>query len=170
MKKRTVIALVALIVCACALLTGCQSSKAPRVEYVILGLELKNNTGKAITECYIYDAGSDELYGNLVDFIDGAGGMWLSGKNAPSPKGFVIRPASDIYKVKVVYLDGTQMVVSGLDLLLPDAEGQLPNEIALIDDAMGVRAKFNEDPEVQLAIDDAIFMGATMDGWYPPKK
>ena len=171
MKKSTVTALVALIVCACALLTGCQSSKAPRVEYVILGLELRNETGKNITECYLYETGSGDLYGNLIRFIpESAGGKWAGGNNPPALNGFVIRPAADTYKVKAVFDDGTYVTASYLELLLPDAEGNLPNEIALQLDAMGVRAVFDDDPAVQVAIDDAISAGITMDGWYPPRK
>ncbi len=169
MKKSVIIALVALIVCSFALLTSCQSSKAPQVENVILGLEFKNKTEKTITELYLYETGSEKLYNNI---IPGFGehltdGKWASGKVKVYPLGFLIRPAADTYEVKIVFEDGTEMIIPDIALLTPDLNNNLPNEISFKPAAEDVKVQFDDDEEVQPGIDAAIAAGVPFDGYYP---
>jgi hypothetical protein len=171
MKKSVIIALVALIICGCVFLTSCQSSKAAKPEYVGLGLEFKNKSEKTITELYLYETGSANLYNNL---IPGFGehltdGKWASGKVKVYPKGYVIRPYADSYEVKIVFEDGTEMILSDIELLKPDLDGHCPNEISIKPAAEDVKVQFDDDEDVQPAIDAAIAAGVTLDGWYPAK-
>ncbi len=167
MKKSVLIMLIALIVVGCAVLTSC-ASKGPAVEYVNLGLELKNKTEKTITEYYIYETGAEKLYNNLITGMpEAVDGKWAGGKTKVYPKGFVIRPAADSYEVKVVFEDGTEMIIPDIELLKADSDGRLPNEISLKPDPNDVKVQFDDDADVQPAIDAAIAAGVTMDGWYP---
>ena len=171
MKKSVIIALVALIICGCALLTSCQSAKGPKVEYVGLGLEFKNKSEKTITELYLYETGSENLYNNLIPgFGDHlTDGKWASGKVKVYPKGYVIRPYADSYEVKIVFEDGTEMILPDLELLKPDLDGHCPNEISIKSAAEDVKVQFDDDEDVQPAIEAAILSGITLDGWYPAK-
>ena len=171
MKKSVIIALVALIICGCALLTSCQSAKGPQVEYVGLGLEFKNKSEKTITELYLYETGSANLYNNLIPgFGDHlTDGKWASGKVKVYPKGYVIRPYADSYEVKIVFEDGTEMILPDLELLKPDLDGHCPNEISIKPAAEDVKVQFDDDEDVQPAIEAAILSGITFDGWYPAK-
>lgn len=172
MKKSVIIALVALIICGCVFLTSCQSSsKTAKPQYVGLGLELKNKTEKTIVEYYLYETGSTERYNNIIEHIEGIDGKWKSGKMKTGasayPMGFLIRPYAETYEVYVVFEDGTDMTVPGLELLKPDADGHVPNEISLKPDPMDVKVQFDDDPEVQPAIDAAIEAKVPLDGWIP---
>ncbi len=171
MRKSALIMLIALIVVGCAVLTSCQTkAQEPAVEYVNLGLELKNKTEKTITELYIYETGANFKYGNIIAFMEEAvDGKWAGGKTKVYPKGFVIRPVADSYEVQIVFEDGTEMIVPDLELLKADSDGRLPNELSFKPDANDVKVKFDDDADVQPAIDAAIAAGNTMDGWYPAK-
>lgn len=175
MKKSVLIMLIALIVVGCVVLTSCQTkAQEPAVEYVNLGLELKNKTEKVITEYYLYETGAEFKYNNLIEHIPGLeSGKWNSGKmkNGASsyPMGYLIRPVAESYEVCVVFEDGTSMIIPDLELLKADSDGRLPNEISLKADAADVKVQFDDDPEVQPAIDAAIAAGVTLDGWYPAK-
>ena len=83
--------------------------------------------------------------------------------------GYLIRPVAESYEVCVVFEDGTSMIIPDLELLKADSDGRLPNEISLKADAADVKVQFDDDPEVQPAIDAAIAAGVTLDGWYPAK-
>lgn len=174
MKKSVLIMLVALIVVGCAVLTSCQTkAQGPAVEYVNLGLELKNKTDKVIVEYYLYPTGSEDHYNNVIEGIEGLEGGWASGKMKTGasayPMGYLIRPVSDSYEVFVKFEDGTSMVVPDIELLKADSDGRLPNEISLKPDPADVKVQFDDDPEVQPAIDAAIASGITLDKWYPAK-
>ncbi len=176
MKKSLIIAL-ALLVALCAVLTSCatkaEAAAEPEVTYVNLGLELKNKTEKVVTELYIYESGAENLYNNIVAGIPGIDGKWNSGKmktgDSEYPMGFIIRPEAASYEAKLVFEDGTNMIVGDLELLKADSDGHLPNEISFKPDAMDVKVKFDDDEGVQPAIDAAIAAGVTLDGWYPAK-
>ena len=168
MKKSVLIMLVALIVVGCAVLTSCQTkAQGPAVEYVNLGLEFKNKSEKTITGLYLYPTGSEELYQNIIPGFGMDGNLWTAGKVKVYPKGFVIRPVAESYEVKLVFEDGTEMIVPELYLLTPDSDGRLPNEISFKPDPNDVKIKFDDDADVQPAIEEAIAAGVTFDGWYP---
>ena len=168
MKKSVLIMLIALIVVGCVALTSCQSAKKADANYVILGLELKNKTGKTITEYYLYETGSENTYNNLIEYMpEAVDGKWEGGKTKVYPKGFLIRPEAASYEVLVVFEDGTSMVVPEIELLKEDSDGRLPNEISLKEDPADVKVQFDDDPDVQPAIDAAIDARVPMDGWYP---
>ncbi|MBO4424890.1 MAG: hypothetical protein J5768_05185 [Spirochaetales bacterium] len=168
MKKSVLIMLVALIVVGCAVLTSCQTkAQGPAVEYVNLGLEFKNKSEKTITGLYLYPTGSEELYQNIIPGFGMDGNLWTAGKVKVYPKGFIIRPVAESYEVKLVFEDGTEMIVPELDLLTPDSDGRLPNEISFKPDPNDVKIKFDDDADVQPAIEEAIAAGVTFDGWYP---
>ena len=168
MKKSVLIMLVALIVVGCAVLTSCQTkAQGPAVEYVNLGLEFKNKSEKTITGLYLYPTGSEELYQNIIPGFGMDGNLWTAGKVKVYPKGFIIRPVAESYEVKLVFEDGTEMIVPELDLLTPDSDGRLPNEISVKPDPNDVKIKFDDDADVQPAIEEAIAAGVTFDGWYP---
>ena len=168
MKKSVLIMLIALIVVGCVALTSCQSAKKSDANYVILGLELKNKTGKTITEYYLYETGSENTYNNLIEHMpEAVDGKWAGGKTKVYPKGFLIRPEAASYEVFVVFEDGTSMVVPEIELLKEDSDGRLPNEISLKEDPADVKVQFDDDPDVQPAIDAAIDARVPMDGWMP---
>ena len=168
MKKSVLIMLIALIVVGCVALTSCQSAKKDDANYVILGLELKNKTEKTITEYYLYETGSEFVYNNLIEHMpEAVDGKWAGGKTKVYPKGFLIRPEAASYEVMVVFEDGSSMVVPDIELLKEDSDGRLPNEISLKPDPNDVKVQFDDDADVQPAIDAAIDARVPMDGWYP---
>ncbi len=168
MKKSVLIMLIALLVFGCVALTSCQSAKKADVDYVILGLELKNKTGKTITEYYLYETGAKELYNNIIEKMpEAVDGKWAGGKTKVYPKGFLIRPEAESYEAKVVFEDGSVMIVPDIELLKEDSDGRLPNEISLKEDPADVKVQFDDDADVQPAIDAAIEAGVPMDGWKP---
>ena len=61
------------------------------------------------------------------------------------------------------------MIIPDIELLKADSDGRLPNEISFKPDANDVKVQFDDDADVQPAIDAAIAAGNTMDGWYPAK-
>ena len=116
MKKSVLIMLVALIIVGCAVLTSCQTkAQEPAVEYVNLGLEFKNKSEKTVTGLYLYPTGSEELYANIVPGFGMDGNLWTAGKVKVYPKGFLIRPVAETYEAKLVFEDGTEMIVPELD-------------------------------------------------------
>ena len=167
MKKSALIMLIVLVVAACAVLTSCQTkAQGPAVEYTNLGLEFKNKTEKTIVGVYLYETGSAELYGNIVDGFD-MGGKWEAGKVKVYPMGFVIRPVAETYEIKLVFEDGSEMIIPELELLKADSDGRLPNEVSFKPDPNDVKIKFDDDEIVQPGIDAAIAAGVPFDGWYP---
>ena len=170
MKKSVLIALIALIVVGCVALTSCQTkAEGPKVTYMNLGLEFKNKTEKTVTELYLYPTGSGELYNNIVPGFGMEGNLWTAGKVKVYPKGFVIRPEADSYECKLVFEDGTEMIVPDIELLKADSDGRYPNEISFKPAVEDVKVQFDDDEDVQPAIDAAIAAGVPFDGWYPPK-
>ena len=173
--KKSLIIMLALVVALCAVLTSCATkAEEPAVEYTNLGLELKNKTEKVIVEYYLYETGAAQQYNNLIAHIPGiVDGKWNSGKmktgSSSYPMGYLIRPVAETYEVKVVFEDGTEMIVPDIELLKADSDGRLPNEISLKPDPNDVKVQFDDDPEVQPAIDAAIAAGVTLDEWYPAK-
>ena len=166
MKKSVLIMLIALVVFGCVALTSCQTKAEDN--YVILGLELKNKTEKTIVEYYIYETGAKTQYNNLIAGMEEAvDGKWLGGKTKVYPKGFIIRPEAASYEVRVVFEDGSEMIVPEVELLKADSDGRLPNEISLKPDPNDVKVQFDDDADVQPAIDAAIDAGVPMDGWKP---
>lgn len=166
MKKSVLIMLIALIVVGCVALTSCQTKA--KVNYVNLGLELKNKTEKTIVEYYIYETGAASHYNNLIaGMAEAVDGKWLGGKTKVYPKGFIIRPEAESFEIMVVFEDGTSMIIPEIELLKADSDGRLPNEISLKPDPNDIKVQFDDDEDVQPAIDAAIAAGVTMDGWYP---
>ncbi len=167
MKKSALILLIVMVVAACAVLTSCQTkAQEPAVEYMDFGLEFKNKTEKTVVGLYLYPAGSAELYPNIVDGF-GMDGKWAAGKVKVYPKGFVTRPIADTYEVKLVFEDGTEMIISDIELLKADSDGRLPNELSFKPDANDIKVQFDDDEDVQPAIDEAIKAGIPLDGFVP---
>lgn len=165
MKKRVLVILMALIVAACAVLTSCQSAKAP--EQVCLGLELKNKTGKVVTEMYIYETGAAEKGANIIaaQVAQIPDGKWQSGKGGVYLYGFVVRPLAESYDLEMVFEDGTNLVVPGMELLKPNSDGFLPNEISIKDavDPDQAKIEYDDDAEVIGYINAAIEAGVALD-------
>ena len=152
--------------------------------YVILGLELKNKTNKQdkanarfITEFYLYETGSTEKYGNMVEFLVGEDGQplekWGYGKSSEGgiyAFGFFIRPEAATYEVELIFEDGTNLIIPEIDLLTPNADGFCPNEISIKDslDPDFTEVSYDDgDPEPLQYIKDAIALGESLDHWYP---
>ena len=152
--------------------------------YVLLGLELKNKTGKQdqangrmITEFYLYETGSSEKYGNMVEFLVGEDGepleAWGFGKSSEGgiyAFGFFIRPEAATYEIELVYEDGTGLIIPDIDLLTPNADGFTANEISIKDslDPDFTEVSYDDgDPEPLQYIKDAIALGESLDHWYP---
>lgn len=165
MNKRVLVILMALIVAGCALLTSCQSAKAP--ETVRLGLELKNKSGKVVTEMYIYETGAADKGGNIIaaqsELIPD--GKWQSGKGGVYLYGFVDRPVAETYDLEMVFEDGTSLIVPDMELLKPNSDGNLPNEISVKDavDPDLTKIEFDDDAEVIGYINAAIEAGVALD-------
>ena len=137
-------------------------------------LEIKNKTGKNITEFYIYETGATEKYNNMVPYlVDEEGNpveLWLSGKGGLYTFGFFIRPRAESYEVYVVYEDGTDMTVPDIDLFTPNADGFASNEISMKDaeDPDLTEVSYDDgDPEPLQYIQDNLAAGIPQDQWYP---
>ena len=152
--------------------------------YVILPLELKNKTNKQdkanarfITEFYLYETGATEAYGNMVEFLVGEDGQplekWGYGKSSEGgiyAFGFFIRPEAATYEVKLVFEDGTDLIIPDIDLLTPNADGFLPNEISIKDslDPDFTEVSYDDgDPEPLQYLEQAMKIGIPLDNWYP---
>lgn len=143
--------------------------------YEILGLEIKNKTGKNITEFYLYETGgSHETYKNMVPCLVDAEGnpitSWVPGKGGLYVFDFFIRPHADTYELYVVYDDGTNMTVPEIDLFTPNGDGFRSNEISMKDavDPDLTEVSYDDgDPEPLQDIIAAIAEGIPADGWYP---
>ena len=143
--------------------------------YETLGLELKNKTGKNITEFYFYETGADftmykNMITNLVDADGKAVTVWQPGKGGLYVFSFFLRPHTDTYEIYVVFEDGTNMTVSGIDLFTPNGDGFASNEISMKDAADPDLTEItydDGDPEPIQFIKDAIAAGTTADAWYP---
>lgn len=161
-------ALVALIIC-CLFLTSCQTKTEPAKDYVTLGLEFRNDTGKAIESLYLYDMGSFDQYNDLIPGFNVADGKWASGNSSSNPMGFLIRPAAEFYEIRVRFEDGSELLYPALELLNADYNGFIPNEICLMIPAESSLVRYNEDEAVVNGIDEAFASGFPMDGFFPPK-
>ena len=143
--------------------------------YETLGLELKNKTGKGVTEFYFYETGADRtMYKNMVTNLVDADGkavtVWQPGKGGLYVFSFFLRPHTDTYEIYVVFEDGTNMTVSGIDLFTPNGDGFASNEISMKDAADPDLTEItydDGDPEPIQFIKDAIAAGTTADAWYP---
>ena len=152
--------------------------------YVLLPLELKNKTGKQdkangrfITEFFLNETGATEKYGNMVEFLRGEDGellgKWGFGKSSEGGVyafGFFIRPEAPSYEVQLIFEDGTELIIPDIDLLTPNADGFLPNEISIKDsiDPDFTEVSYDDgDPEPLQYLEQAIKYGETLDHWYP---
>ncbi|MDR1801687.1 MAG: hypothetical protein LBQ95_07625 [Lachnospiraceae bacterium] len=142
--------------------------------YEILGLELKNKTGKDVTEYYFSEAGSTTQYNNMVPcLVDEDGNnieKWVAGKGGLYAFGFFIRPTADSYTVNLVFDDGETLEITDIDLLKPNGDGFLSNEISMKDavDPDLTEVSYDDgDPEPLQYIKDAIAAGIPLDKWYP---
>jgi hypothetical protein len=150
-------------------------------DYAVLGLEIKNKTGKDIEEFYLYEAGADySKYNNMIDHVlvfDEEGTTllpvekpWLSGKGGQYVFSYFVRPVSDYYEVHLVYTDGATLTIPEIDLFTPNADGFTANEISMksADDPFGTVPAYDDgDPEPLQYIKDALKSGPAADAWYP---
>ncbi|HWQ59005.1 MAG TPA: hypothetical protein VN540_08260 [Clostridia bacterium] len=143
--------------------------------YEILGLEIKNKTGKGITEFYLYETGADpkaypSMIPNLINEDGSAVTVWDPGKGGLYVFNFFIRPHADTYEILVVYEDGTTMTIPDIDLFTLNGDGFASNEISMKDavDPDLTEVKYDDgDPEPIQYIKDAIAAGIPVDLWYP---
>lgn len=143
--------------------------------YETLGLEIKNKTGKGITEFYFYETGADytmykNMVPNLVDETGAAVTVWQSGKGGLYVFNFFLRPHADTYEVYVVFEDGTTLTVPAIDLFTPNGDGFASNEISMkdaVDPDLTEITYDDGDPEPLQFIKDAIAAGLSADAWYP---
>lgn len=143
--------------------------------YELLGLEIKNKTGMGITEFYLYETGGDHaqypnMIPNLINEDGSAVTVWDPGKGGLYVFSFFIRPHADTYEIYVVYEDGTDMTIPGIDLFTPNGDGFASNEISMKDavDPDLTEVKYDDgDPEPLQYIQDAITAGIPVDLWYP---
>ncbi len=143
--------------------------------YSILGVELKNKTGANITELYFYEEGGDyTAYNNMIPcLVDESGNpitSWQPGKGGLYVFDFFIRPTTATYEIYVVYEDGSNMTVTGIDLFTLNGDGFASNEISMKDavDPDLTEVSYDDgDPEPLQYIKDAIAEGIPADNWYP---
>lgn len=143
--------------------------------YETLGLEIKNKTGKGITEFYFYETGGDytqynNMVPNLVDENGAAVTVWQTGKGGLYVFNFFIRPYAETYEVYVVFEDGATLTIPDIDLFKLNADGFASNEISMkdCDDPDLTEVSYDDgDPEPLQYIQDAIAAGASADAWYP---
>lgn len=143
--------------------------------YEMLGLEIKNKTGKGIVEFYLYETGADpkaypSMIPNLINEDGSAVTVWGSGKGGLYVFNFFIRPYAETYEVLVVYEDGTTMTVPDIDLFTPNGDGFRSNEISMkdaVDPDLTEISYDDGDPEPLQYIKDAIAAGIPVDLWYP---
>lgn len=143
--------------------------------YETLGLEIKNKTGKGITEFYFYETGADytmykNMIPNLVDETGAAVTVWQSGKGGLYVFNFFLRPHADTYEVYVVFEDGTTLTIPAIDLFTLNGDGFASNEISMKDaaDPDLTEVSYDDgDPEPLQLIKDAIAAGMSADAWYP---
>ena len=166
MKKNIVLALIALLLC-CAFLTSCQTKTEVAKDYVTLGFEFKNETGKTIVSLYLYDMGSSDKYNDLIPGFNVPDGKWAS--DSSNPMGFLIRPAAEFYEIRARFEDGSELLFPALELLNADYDGFLPNEICLKIPAETSVVRYNEDEAVVNGIDEAFASRVPMDCFKPSK-
>mgnify|MGYP001228444404 FL=1 len=143
--------------------------------YEILGLEIKNKTGKGVTEFYFYETGGEAAsYNNMVPcLIDEEGNtvtVWQSGKGGLYVFNFFIRPYAETYEIYLVFEDGTDLTVPAIDLFKLNTDGFSSNEISMKDalDSDLTEVSYDDgDPEPLQYIRDAIVAGVPADAWYP---
>ena len=141
--------------------------------YVCLGLELKNKTDVNITKMYFYETGGTaESYPDIIA-LNVEDGIWKPGKGGQYLFGYFVRPETKTYELKVVYEDGSELIVPDIDLFTPDGDGHLVNEISLKDAKDPDLEKIQYDdgyPEPIAYINDAIVGALPLDGWLPTVK
>ncbi|MDR0841776.1 MAG: hypothetical protein LBN26_10425 [Christensenellaceae bacterium] len=152
--------------------------------YAVLGLEIKNKTGKDIAEFYLYEEGGDYTqYNNMVgseilafDEAEGTSELqaleapWVTGKGGLYVFSYFIRPVADYYEVHLVFDDGTELTIPEIDLFTLNADGFAANEISMksSDDPFGTVPAYDDgDPEPLQYIQEALKIAPAADGWYP---
>ena len=150
-------------------------------DYAVLGLELKNKTGKDISGYYFYEAGTDpKTYNNMIDHVlvynedftelQPVANPWVSGKGGQYVFSYFIRPVADFYEVLVEFTDGTTLTIPEIDLFTPNADGFCANELSMksADDPYGTVPAYDDgDPEPLEYLKAAIKSGPAADAWYP---
>lgn len=150
-------------------------------DYAVIGLEIKNKTGKDIEGFYFYEAGVEHTtYNNMIDHVlvfneEGTelvpvAKPWVTGKGGQYVFSFFIRPVAEYYEVHLVFTDGTTLTIPEIDLFTPNAEGFCANELSMksADDPYGTVPAYDDgDPEPLQFLKDAIARGTAADGWYP---
>lgn len=152
--------------------------------YVEVAAEIKNKTGKNITEFYLYEEGADpKSYNNMVDYLYTNVGdkvtAWTPGKAKEGGKyvfSYFLRPAADNYFIDLVFEDGTSMTAEIEDWFKPDGDGHQLNEISMKDaadpDVWKIAYDDGADDDLQLPMDERLayeinVVGTTADVWYP---
>lgn len=156
----------------------------PGYEVICLELKNKNEESLNITGFVLYeDAADASAYTsvfpgtftkdeNNCGLVSAEGEEvveWLPGKGGLYLYGFVIRPAAASYSAAVTFSDGSVLEVTDMDLLTPDGDGNLPNEISVKSAVDGDlwKVQYDDDAAIPGLFDAALLAGATLDGWYP---
>jgi hypothetical protein len=146
--------------------------------YELIPVELKNKTGKGITELYFYEEGGNpKAYNNVIDYLYAEDGtrmdVLMSGKAKEGGmylfKCF-IRPHSDNYMIDVVFDDGTSITYPITDWFKADGDGHLPNEISLknAEDPDDIKVQYDDGvPEPIDYLAESLAKGYVVDQWYP---
>lgn len=106
----------------------------------------------------------------LVDESGNPITSWQPGKGGLYVFDFFIRPTTATYEIYVVYEDGSNMTVTGIDLFTLNGDGFASNEISMKDavDPDLTEVSYDDgDPEPLQYIKDAIAEGIPADNWYP---
>ncbi|MDL2235324.1 hypothetical protein LJC07_04120 [Christensenellaceae bacterium OttesenSCG-928-L17] len=149
--------------------------------YVKIGVEFKNKTGKDIAELYFYEEGAEPTkYNNMVEhavyFNEDRtesfplSNPWEAGKGGEYVHSYFIRPVSGYYEVYVVFSDGATLTIPELDMLTANAEGFTPNKLSMksADDPFGTVPAYDDgDPEPVQYLAEAMSFAPSADEWYP---
>lgn len=146
--------------------------------YVLIPVELKNKTGKAIKELYFYEEGGNpKTYNNLIDYLYTDDGVkmdsLMSGKAKEGGKYLFkcfIRPLADNYMIDVAFDDGATITYPIEDWFKADGSGNLPNEISLknAEDPDDIKVQYDDGvPEPIDYLAESVQKGHIVDQWYP---
>ena len=133
-----------------------------------VGIEIKNKTDKNGVGLYFYEEGGDAA--NYPNTLEAQGiSSWAPGKGGEYLFGYFVRPVAGTYTLKLVYDDGTELVIEGIDFDTPDADGNIINEISIKDtfDPDLAKITFDDGLDAIEAINDATVTGAPLDGYVP---
>ena len=152
--------------------------------YVAVAAEIKNKTGKNITEFRLYEKDGDAAaYNNMIQYLYTNKGVklekWAPGKAKEGGKyvfSYFLRPEAVDYVIDVVYDDGATLSAPIENWFTPDGDGHQRNEISMKDaadpDIWEVKYDDGNDDDLNMPIDERLAyeineVGVPADVWYP---